>query len=155
LCLDQGTFLAMPTIRLDMDLQNLGRPQPDAKPEQPSLILWNPPGGGVLAAAAGIPASAGNKPGELGAGSGRPPADPIHPALVGELGGRWRPVDRGRDTIRLRETPGNLSGSGSETHQHFHPTGANCCHSLLLGPDARIDIDLHKRLFLLVTGGGE
>jgi hypothetical protein len=30
--------MAMPTIRLEMDLQDLGRPQPDAKPEQPSLI---------------------------------------------------------------------------------------------------------------------
>jgi len=27
--------------------------------------------------------------------------------------------------------------------------------SLLLDPDARIGIDLHKRLFLLVTGRGE
>jgi hypothetical protein len=55
----------------------------------------------------------------------------------------------------LRKTPGNLSGSGSETHQHFYPTGANCCYSLLLDPDATIGIDLHKRLFLLVTGRGE
>jgi hypothetical protein len=53
----------------------------------------------------------------------------------------------------LRETPGNLSGSGSETHQHFSPTSANCCHSLLLDPDATMLIDLHKWLFLLVTGG--
>jgi hypothetical protein len=55
----------------------------------------------------------------------------------------------------VRETPGNLSGSGSETYQHFSPTSANCCHSLLLDPDAMIRIDLHKRLFLLVTGRGE
>jgi hypothetical protein len=55
----------------------------------------------------------------------------------------------------LRETPGNLSGSGSETHQHFAPADANCCHSLLLDPDAMIGIDLRKRLFLLVTGRGE
>jgi hypothetical protein len=55
----------------------------------------------------------------------------------------------------LRETPGNLSGSGSETHQHFSPAGANCCQSLLLDPHATIGIDLHKRLFLLVTGRGE
>jgi hypothetical protein len=55
----------------------------------------------------------------------------------------------------LRETPGNLSGSGSETHQHFSPTAANYCHSLLLDPDATIGIDLHKPLFLLVTGRGE
>jgi hypothetical protein len=52
----------------------------------------------------------------------------------------------------LRETPGNLSGLGSETHQHFYPTGANCRYSLPLDPDATIGIDLHKRLFLLVTG---
>jgi hypothetical protein len=55
----------------------------------------------------------------------------------------------------LRETPGNLSGSGSETHQHFSPADANCCQSLLLDPDATIGIDLRKRLFLLVTGRGE
>jgi hypothetical protein len=67
---------------------------------------------------------------------------PIHPLEL----------DGGRDTIQLRETPGNLSGSGSETHQHFSPADANCCYSLLLDPDARISIDLHKRLFLLVTG---
>jgi hypothetical protein len=51
----------------------------------------------------------------------------------------------------LRETPGNLSGSGSETHQHFSATGANCCYSMLLDPDAMIGIGLHKWLFLLVT----
>jgi hypothetical protein len=33
--------------------------------------------------------------------------------------------------------------------------GANCCQSLLLDPDATIGNDLHKRLFLLVTGRGE
>jgi hypothetical protein len=64
-------------------------------------------------------------------------------------------LDDGRGIIQLRETPGNLSGSGSETHQHFWPTGATCCQSLLLDPDATIGIDLHKRLFLLVTGRGE
>jgi hypothetical protein len=65
------------------------------------------------------------------------------------------PLDRGRDTIQLRETPGNLSGSGSETHQHFSPADANCCQSLLLDPAATIGIDLRKRLFLLVKGRGE
>jgi hypothetical protein len=60
-----------------------------------------------------------------------------------------------QETIQLRETPGNLSGSGSETHQHFSPADATCCQSLLLDPDATIGIDLHKRLFLLVTGRGE
>jgi hypothetical protein len=59
------------------------------------------------------------------------------------------------ETIQLRETPGNLSGSGSETHQHFLPADANCCYSLLLDPDATIGIDLRKRLFLLVTVRGE
>src|SRR5215218_2910638 len=63
----------------------------------------------------------------------------------------WPSSNRGRDTIRLRETPDNLSGSGSETHQHFSPAGANCCQSLLLDPDAMIGIGLHKWLFLLVT----
>jgi hypothetical protein len=63
--------------------------------------------------------------------------------------------DGGGETIQLRETPGDLSDSGSETHQHFSPTGANCCYSLLLDPDATISIDLHKRLFLLVTERGE
>ena len=70
---------------------------------------------------------------------------PIHPLEL----------DGGRDQIQLRETPGNLSGSGSETHQDFSPADANCCQSLLLDPDARIGIDLRKRLFLLVTGRGE
>jgi hypothetical protein len=55
----------------------------------------------------------------------------------------------------LRETPGYLSGSGSEAHQHFAPADATCCQSLLLDPDATIGIDLRKRLFLLVTGQGE
>jgi hypothetical protein len=63
--------------------------------------------------------------------------------------------NRARDTIKLRETSGNLSGSESETHQHFCPTGASCCYSLLLDPDATIGNDLHKRLFLLVIGRGE
>ena len=70
---------------------------------------------------------------------------PIHPLEL----------DDGRDQIQLRETPGSLSGSGSETHQHFSPAGATCCQSLLLDPDATIGIDLHKRLFLLVIGRGE
>jgi hypothetical protein len=64
-------------------------------------------------------------------------------------------LDGGRGTIQLRETSGNLSGSGSETHQHWSPAGASCCQSLLLDPDATIGIDLRKRLFLLVTGRGE
>jgi len=70
---------------------------------------------------------------------------PIHPLEL----------DGGRDQIQLRETPGNLSGSGSETHQHFPPADATCCQSLLLDPNATIGIDLHKWLFLLVTGRGE
>jgi hypothetical protein len=48
-----------------------------------------------------------------------------------------------------------LSGSQLRTHQHWSPAGASCCQSLLLDPDATIGIDLHKRLFLLVTGRGE
>jgi hypothetical protein len=55
----------------------------------------------------------------------------------------------------LRETPGDLSGSRSEPHQHFLQAGANCCQSLLLDPDATIGIDLRIRLFLLVTGREE
>jgi len=70
---------------------------------------------------------------------------PIHPLEL----------DGGRDQIQLRETPGDLSGSGSGTHQHLSPADANCCYSLLLDPDARIGIDLHTRQFLLVTGRGE
>jgi hypothetical protein len=66
---------------------------------------------------------------------------PIHPLEL----------DGGRDQIQLRETSGNLSGSGSETHQHFSPADANCCYSLLLDPDATMLIDLHEWLFLLVT----
>jgi hypothetical protein len=51
----------------------------------------------------------------------------------------------------LRETSGNLSGSRSETHQHFSPADASCCQSLLLDPDATIGIDLRKQLFLLAA----
>jgi hypothetical protein len=54
-----------------------------------------------------------------------------------------------------RDEPVNLSDSRPETHQHYLPAGASCCQSLLLDPDATIGIDLHKRLFLLVTGRGE
>jgi hypothetical protein len=54
-----------------------------------------------------------------------------------------------------RDAPINLSDSRPETHQHRLPAGATCCQSLLLDPDATIGIDLHKRLFLLVTGRGE
>jgi hypothetical protein len=54
-----------------------------------------------------------------------------------------------------RDEPVDLSDSGSETHQHCSPAGANCCQSLLLDPDATIGNDLHKRVFLLVTGRGE
>jgi hypothetical protein len=72
------------------------------------------------------------------------------PQLLGARPGR---LDD--EPLLLRETPGNLSGSGSETHQHFWPADANCCQSLLLDPDAMIGIDLRKRLFLLVTRRGE
>jgi hypothetical protein len=54
-----------------------------------------------------------------------------------------------------RDEPVHLSDSRSGTHQHWLPAGANCCQSLLLDPDATIGIDLHKRLFLLVTGRRE
>jgi hypothetical protein len=54
-----------------------------------------------------------------------------------------------------RDEPVHLSDSCPETHQHCSPAAANCCHSLLLDPDATIGNDLRKRLFLLVTGQGE
>jgi hypothetical protein len=54
-----------------------------------------------------------------------------------------------------RDEPVNLSDSRSETHQHCSPADATCCQSLLLNPDATLSIDLHKRLFLLVSGRGE
>jgi hypothetical protein len=54
-----------------------------------------------------------------------------------------------------RDEPVNLSDSRPGTHQHCSPADANCCYSLLLDPDARMSIDLCKRLFLLVTGRGE
>jgi hypothetical protein len=47
-----------------------------------------------------------------------------------------------------------LSDSRLGTHQHLPPADATCCQSLLLDPNAMIRIDLHKRLFLLVTGRG-
>jgi hypothetical protein len=67
------------------------------------------------------------------------PLDPLAPALE----------------VSTRDEPVHLSDSRPETHQHCPPAGANCCQSLLLDPDATIGIDLHKRLFLLVTGRGE
>jgi hypothetical protein len=118
------------------------------------LAEHDAPGPTMLQVLQGLGAAGGER-GELSAGSGRPRADPFDSASVGELGGRCRPLDRGRDQIQLRETPGNLSGSGSETHQHLSPAGANCCQSLLLDPNATMVIDLHKRLFLLVIGRGE
>jgi hypothetical protein len=54
-----------------------------------------------------------------------------------------------------RDEPVHLSASRRETHQHWSPADATCCQSLLLDPNATIGIDLHKRLFLLVTGRGE
>jgi hypothetical protein len=51
---------------------------------------------------------------------------PIHPLEL----------DGGRDTIQLRETPGNLSGSGSETHQHFSPADAIAATRFFLTMDA-------------------
>jgi hypothetical protein len=64
-----------------------------------------------------------------------------------------------RDALALqastRDAPVNLSASRLRTHQHCSPTGASCCHSLLLDPNAMVGIDLRKRLFLLVNGRGE
>jgi hypothetical protein len=57
--------------------------------------------------------------------------------------------------VEPRDEPVNLSDSPPETHQHWSPADASCCHSLPLDPDATIRIDLRKRLFLLVTGRGE
>ena len=54
-----------------------------------------------------------------------------------------------------RDEPVDSSDSGLETHQHCSPADATRCQSLLLDPDATIRIDLHKWLFLLVTGRGE
>jgi len=41
-----------------------------------------------------------------------------------------------------RDEPVNSSDSCPKTHQHWPPANANCCHSLLLNPDATIGIDL-------------
>jgi hypothetical protein len=54
-----------------------------------------------------------------------------------------------------RDEPVNLSDSPPETHQHWSPADASCCQSLLFDPDARIGINLYKRLFLLVSGREE
>ena len=43
---------------------------------------------------------------------------PIHPLEL----------DGGRGTVQLRETPGDLSGSGSGTHQDFSPVDATRCY---------------------------
>jgi hypothetical protein len=54
-----------------------------------------------------------------------------------------------------RDERARLSGSRPDTHQHRVPAGATCCPSLLLDPYSMMTIDLHKWLFLLVTGRGE
>ena len=79
----------------------------------------------------------------------RPARLPARDACSSMSFGLWRPM------LQPRDEPVHLSDSRPETHQHLAPAGANCCHSLLLDPDATIGNDLHKRLFLLVTGRGE
>jgi hypothetical protein len=79
-----------------------------------------------------------------------PPRGPGQDPLTGVT---RAPINEGR--LPPREERVCLSGSRLETHQHCTPTGASCCHSLLLDPDATIGNDLHKWLFLLVTGQGE
>jgi hypothetical protein len=74
--------------------------------------------------------------------------------------GRWPPAPSVSRVpwnypTSTRDEPVNLSDSCPGTHQHWPPADANCCQSLLLDPGAMIRIDLHKRLFLLVTGRGE
>jgi hypothetical protein len=66
-------------------------------------------------------------------------------------------MSRGSLELRAstRDEPVHLSDSRPGTHQHSSPADANCCHSLLLDPNAMVGSDLHKRLFLLVTGRGE
>jgi hypothetical protein len=54
----------------------------------------------------------------------------------------------------LRETPGNLSGSGSELIS-ISRQPMLLADSILLDPDATIGSDQHKWLFLLVTWRGE
>ena len=51
----------MPTIRLGMGLQELGRHQPDAKPEQPSPIPAESPGAGCSRPAGLAPAAPGRR----------------------------------------------------------------------------------------------
>ena len=41
-----------------------------------------------------------------------------------------------------RDEPVNLSASHLRTYQDWSPADASCCQSLLLDPDATIDIDL-------------
>jgi hypothetical protein len=78
---------------------------------------------------------------------------PVNLAVRASAGQVLVGPERGRASTR--DEPVNLSGFSPETHQHCSPAGANCCQSLLLDPNATMSIDLHKRLFLLVTGRGE
>jgi hypothetical protein len=50
---------------------------------------------------------------------------------------------------------GSFVGFLAENSSALVASRCYCCQSLLLDPDATIGIDLHKRLFLLVTGRGE
>ena len=79
-----------------------------------------------------------------------PPRGPGQGPLTGVT---QAPINEGR--LPPREEQVCLSGSRLETHQHCTPAGASRCHSLLLDPVATMGNDLHKRLFLLVTGRGE
>src|SRR5215216_309952 len=92
------------------------------------------------------------------------------PGVLGPRHGRrarWLPIFGSLGPLReeclgalalhtsTRDEPVHLSGSRPETHQHWSPADANCCQSLLLDPDGIVRIDLHKWLFLLVSGRGE
>ena len=132
---------------------------------QVHLVLWDTPHGTspstAVAHSALIACSVARRLLERSGSDGaRDPlvTDAVCACLLLALG-RWRPCEDVSGPLVLdpstRDEPVHLSGSRLRTHQHWSPAGANCCQSLLLDPDATIGIDLHKGLFLLVTGRGE
>jgi hypothetical protein len=83
------SVMEMPTIRLGMGLQELGRRQSDAKPEQPSPIPAESPGAGCSRPAGLAPAAPG---GGVDAGPRRPGQGQGPPQAV--LQGRHAPLTR-------------------------------------------------------------
>ena len=121
----------MPTIRLGMGLQELGRHQPDAKPEQPSPIPAESPGAGCSRPAGLAPAAPGGGvdagPRRPGQGQGPPQAvlqerhAPLTRPAGNGVGSAGRPRQR---PLRVRgQGPGRGVGTADEAVPCPHSSG--------------------------------